>query len=219
MLKKVMLSALVLVVGASLAMAASVAPGFVPMGNGPAPVTQTDRVGLVNDGSFENGTCLDGFSDWTCHADNACDWIVDLSTLGLPTLGNFDGFHSYWLGGFCSGVMSTDGVCQTIMIDGPTLSWYWAGYVQTGGDLVTFTVDGNVVFSHVMALSDHTADGSQGAVWYNETTDISAYMGGMHELCLEYTATIGANYFVDYFEILPGIATEELSFSSVKSLY
>jgi hypothetical protein len=219
MLKKVMFTALALVFATSMAMAATVAPGFVAQGNGPDAVFQADRLGLINDGSFEFGTCLDGFSAWTCYADNTCDWIVDLSTLGLPTLGNYDGAHSYWLGGFCGGIQSNDGACQTIMIDAPTLSWFWAGYVVNEGDLVTFTVDGNNVFSHTMVLSDHTAEGTNGPVWNPESCDVSAYMGGMHELCLNYSAFLCANYFVDYFELGGETATEEINFSSVKALY
>ena len=60
-----------------------------------------DRVGLVNDGSFEDGTCTDGLSGWTCTTDNTCDWITDLAALGLW---NYDGMHIAWLGGFCGSV-------------------------------------------------------------------------------------------------------------------
>ena len=42
----------------------------------------SDRVGLINDGSFENGECGSG-SDWTYASDNGCDWIVDLVPLGI----------------------------------------------------------------------------------------------------------------------------------------
>lgn len=218
MLKKVMFTALAIVVTASMAMAVqTVDPSFVPTNNGPAAANH-DRIGLVNDGSFEFGTCTTG-SAWACYADNTCDWIYDFSALGLPLLSNYDGSYGYWLGGFCGGAMSSDGACQTITIDGPTLSWWWAGYVTTAGDLVDFTMDGSVIYTKVIALTDHTAEGTNGPVWNNDTCDISGFMGGDHELCINYYATVGANLFTDFFEILPGTATEDGNFSMVKSLY
>ena len=45
--------------------------GLVLPGTG-ENVTIGDRLGLINDGSFENGICDDASSDWTCYSSTAC---------------------------------------------------------------------------------------------------------------------------------------------------
>jgi len=90
---------------------------------------QADRLGLIEDGSFEDGTCYTGDSSWTCESDNDCDWIADLVPLGLW---NYDGMHVAWLGGFCGGEATEHtSICQEIYIDGPTLSWWGLRYDYT----------------------------------------------------------------------------------------
>ena len=169
---------------------------------------------LVNDGSFEDGTCAGG-SAWTCDADNGCDWIADLVPLGLW---NYDGIHVAWLGGFCGGLATCySTICQTITV-GDAISFYWMGYVNDAVQYNYITVNGDEVWGYVLQLSDHLLDYQQLSV------DTSAYAGGTYEVCfgVDNTANcagnLGDNLFVDYVET-GLVANEEMSFSSVKALY
>jgi len=55
--------------------------------------------GLVNDGSFENGTCFAG-SDWECYSCGN-ELIVDIVGVGLW---NYDGHQVLWLKPYCDPV-------------------------------------------------------------------------------------------------------------------
>ena len=182
-----------------------------------SPSQPADRLGLIADGDFENGSCIAG-SDWSCQADNGCNWIVDLETIGLW---NFSGRRSGWLGGFCRGIATCgSSLCQDIMIDGPYLLWYWMAQVNDAVATLRVTVDGNEEFAYAF----DPADNLQG---YRAThsADLSAYQGDVHAVCFEYEnsadcgANLGDSYFFDFVRIHTSTATAALGFSTVKSLY
>ncbi len=174
--------------------------------------TIADRA-LVNDGSFEGGTCQDE-PIWTCTTSSApnCDWIADLVPIGLW---NYDGNHIAWLGGNCTGPTEFTYICQDVDLGiGLLLSWYWMAYTNDSGNLVTVTIDDNIVFSYTTALADHLLDYQQIFI------DISGF-GGVHTLCFKYDRSVGVdNYFVDFVEFHDDTTpTETANFSIVKSLY
>ena len=176
--------------------------------------TIADR-SLINDGSFEGGTCQ-VTPIWNCSSGNICDSITDLVPLGLW---NYDGMHVAWLGGFCGAIpIEFLSICQAVDFGGGCglLTWFWMVYANAGGGKFFLTVDGNVLFEHVIALDDHLLDYQWAAV------DVSTYYG-MHELCLEYdrNGAAGDNYFADYLEMpyANPTAADAFSFSVVKSLY
>ena len=172
---------------------------------------------LVNDGSFEDGTCYTGNSAWTCVSDNDCDWIVDLAALGLW---NYDGNHSAWLGGFCHGAVTIfTSICQTMLLDTscqPGLSWYWLAYVEGSGSRIYLTISGDTVWEKVLQLSDHLLD------YQYESATLLGYEGEVHEVCFHYEhLAYGSNYFLDFVEFtgLDPTALESGSLSTVKSMY
>ncbi len=218
MLKKVTI-ALALLAMASLAYANSYNAEGTVLDSSFGYDWQADRLGLVTDGSFENGCDV----DWACLTDNGCAWITDLVPLGLW---NYDGNMVAWLGGFCGGAATCyTTICQDILIDGGCLTHYWMGYVNYG-ETAQFpahyqvTVDGNVVSDVTLLLSDHLLD-------YQQTSaDVAPYMGGTHTVCFELhnedgcIVNEGDNYFMDYVELEDcGTATEDANFSTVKALY
>ena len=176
--------------------------------------TTMDRIGLVSDGSFEAGCDV----YWLCATDVTCVWITDLVPLGLW---NYDGNMVAWLGGYCGTPACYQTFTQDIVIDGGLLSWYWMGYINNGDIMTVYiTVDGTEVYSYVPQLTDHLLDYQQASC------DVSAFNdGGMHTVvigqdnpsCVD--PGVGDNYFLDYVELAGGTATQETTFSSVKSLY
>ncbi len=168
---------------------------------------------LISDGSFENGTCSDGLSTWTCSTDNECDWIADLVPLGLW---NYDGQHVAWLGGYCGQATCYTTICKRVWIDGSYLSWFWFGYIHNGGRLVNVSIDGDIVFTYITDLDDHLLDWDSIGVWTN-------YYPDWRELCFEYhneadcRLNIGDNYFIDFVEITGTQPTSPLEFSTVRS--
>ncbi len=174
--------------------------------------TIADRVELVNDGGFEGGSCLEA-PIWTCTTDNGCDWITDLVPLGLW---NYEGIHVAWLGGFCGGLATVfTSICQDVDLGtGHLLSWFWMGYINGGGEYVSVTVDGMVVFEYYTDIADHLLD------YQAQVADISGAGGGVHNLCFNYDLMIaGDNYFLDWVEYIDATATEDVNFSTVKALY
>jgi hypothetical protein len=176
-----------------------------------APNWIADRVGMINDGSFEDGLCGAG-SAWTCASTGTCPIIYDLSTIGLW---NYDGDHTAWLGNVCSGIPDlAESVCQDVYFDGDLLAWYWMVFLSTDGDRIQVTVDGNVVYEYWTNLTDHLAG------YVQQSAGVSGYVGGTHTLCFNYDLIAsGGNYFLDYVTLDASVATEERSFSTVKSLY
>ena len=172
--------------------------------------TLADRA-LVNDGSFEGGDCL-SVPIWTCTTDNGCEWITDLVPLGLW---NYDGSKIAWLGGFCGGIATVfTSICQDVDLGaGHLLSWFWMGYINSGGEYVSVTVDGGVVFEYYTDLADHLLD------YQMQMADATGF-GGVHNLCFSYDLLVaGDNYFVDYVEYNEATATDDVNFSTVKALY
>ncbi len=171
--------------------------------------TLADRY-LVNDGDFEGGTCIDT-PTWTCTTDNACDWIADLAPLGLW---NYSGAHVAWLGGFCGNATIYTYICQDLELYGTLLTWFWMAYVNNGGELITVTIDGDIVFTYITAIADHLLD-------YQPQYVNLSYYSGVHTLCFNYDLQVaGDNYFLDYVEIRsPTSGTESVAFSTVKALY
>ncbi len=169
----------------------------------------TDRW-LINDGDFEGGTCINA-PIWTCTTDNDCDWIADLVPLGLW---NYSGAHIAWLGGFCGEATQFTSICQDVRLDGNRLEWYWLAYINDGGELITVTIDGEVIFSYITDLDDHLHDEYQFQQAYiNVSWDD-------HTLCFNYELqNEGDNYFIDYVELNSYSGTEIMSFSTVKALY
>ncbi len=108
-----------------------------------APAANGDRVGLINDGSFEFGECENG-SAWTCTTNTDCSWIINPSGLwGYPA---YDGILCAWLGGFCGSEFNLNTFCQEILFDGMYLDWYWMGY---NSGHFTLSIDGVQVFGWV----------------------------------------------------------------------
>ena len=176
-----------------------------------------DRLGLVNDGDFEFGTCAGGTA-WTCTTDNACDWIADLVALGLW---NYSGSHIAWLGGFCGGLAGcATSFCQSIDFGNGAnciLSWYWMAYVNDAIMHVYVTVDGTSVFDFYPQLSDHLLD------YQVHSADVSGYTG-VRNLCFAMdnpgcAQNLGDNYFLDYVELNNVTPTQEANLSTVKALY
>ena len=175
--------------------------------------TTMDRIGLVPDGSFEAGCDV----NWLCGSDGSCVWITDLVPLGLW---NYDGAMTAWLGGYCGGIPTCySSFTQDFTIDGGLMSLYWMGYINFGEIMTVYvTVDGTEVYSYVPVLSDHLLDFQQ------VSFDVSAFNdGGMHTVVIGQDNPScfdsGDNYFLDYVELAGGTATQETTFSSVKSLY
>ena len=175
-----------------------------------------ERMGLVNDGSFEFGTCAGGTA-WTCTTDNACDWIADLAALGLW---NYDGNHIAWLGGFCGGLAGcATSFCQILFFDGCPLSWYWMAYVNDQIMHMYVTVDGTTIYDFYPTLGDHLLD------YQMYFCDTSQYQGGTHELCFAMdnpgcASNLGDNVFIDYAEFWDfSSPTEAASISTVKAMY
>jgi hypothetical protein len=173
-----------------------------------------DRLHLVTDGSFELG--CDYF--WSCTSTSGCyEWITDLVPLGLW---NYDGNYVAWFGGFCLGnpTCFTE-ICQHLLLDEDSLSWWWMAYVNEGVGLNYVAIDGERVYSHVLQPNEHLVG------YQPESADISDYTGQMHEVCFgvdNYAYChdgYGDNWFVDYVELFGSIATEEMSFSTVKAIY
>jgi hypothetical protein len=142
-----------------------------------------DRIGLINDGSFDFGEC-DAGSAWDCTANNSCPWIVDPTGLwGYPA---YDGLLAAWLGGYC-GHSNHNSFCQEIYIDGYYLHWYWMGYVNDACAKLLVKVDGERVYTHEMRFQDHSY-----GTWQNTRdtiggADVSDYYGyGTRNICFEW---------------------------------
>lgn len=221
MLKKVMFALAMLAMATYAGAMTLTADGFTAQGVAGTPVNH-DRLGLVNDGSFEFGECGAG-SAWTCTTNTTCTWILDpIAVWGYPA---YDGVLVAWLGGFC-GTPNSNSFCQSLYIDGKYLDWKWMGYVNSACGTVYVKVNGGTVWSHLLQLSEHTYGtwNNASAFWGN--IDLSAYCGQTVNLCLEETACPdGANndnMLVDYVTLNVScdiIATEDASISTVKALY
>ena len=211
-MKKLILTAIAIMAIASVASASTFSAdgGLLEPTHG--YTTIADRGVLVNDGSFEGGDCL-ATPIWTCTTDNGCEWITDLVPLGLW---NYDGSKIAWLGGFCGGIATVfTSICQDVDLGaGHLLSWFWMGYINSGGEYVSVTVDGGVVFEYYTDLADHLLD------YQAQVADISAAGPGVHNICFNYDLLVaGDNYFLDYVEYDDATATEDANFSTVKALY
>jgi hypothetical protein len=219
MLKK-LVSALAMVAMASTAGANTLtADGFTAQGV-PGTPAQHARLGLVNDGSFEFGTC-DAGSAWTCTSTTAYSWILD--PINIWGYSAYDGDLAAWLGGYYEGIASAQTFCQELYIDGLYLDWYWMGYISaTPSGVVNVTVNGQIVWTHTMQASDHT---------YGTWNTASSYWGAVNLPCRQ-TATlcfenlpssdnVTDNMLIDYVTVYGEcyLATKTTSFSTVKALY
>ncbi len=208
-MKKLLLTCIAMIAIASVAGAATFSAdgGLLEPTHGYNTIADRD---LVNDGDFEGGTCLNT-PIWTCTTDTTCDWIADLVPLGLW---NYSGAQIAWLGGFCGNATIYTYICQDLDLTGGSLTWFWMGYINNGGELITFTVDGAVIYTYYTDINDHLLD------YQGNSLDITAY-NGVHTLCFNYDLQVaGDNYFMDYVSIEGGgTATEEANFSTVKALY
>ena len=221
MLKKVVFAFALLAMASYAGAMTLTADGFTAQGTPGTPATH-DRLGLVNDGSFEFGECDLG-SAWTCTTNTTCAWILDpIAVWGYPA---YDGVLVAWLGGFC-GTPNSNSFCQDLFIDGHYLDWYWMGYVNSGCGTVYVSVDGTYVFTHTLLLSEHTYGTWNTASSYWGAIDLNAYCGTTVNLCLEETdcgdGANNDNMLVDYVTLDTScdiIATEDASISTVKALY
>lgn len=183
---------------------------------------------VVNDGSFENGTC-DGGSDWTCATTHPnCETI--LNPTGGPWGSNaYDGSLAVWLGGVCDNEGISNSVCQELVLSPSVLSWWWMGYYTLEGvqeATLQITVDGGLIWEHSMSLEDHTL-----GTWANSAltfgaVSLRAWEDGMsHTLCFEFdnfyanNGTTTASMLVDLIELNHPVATGEATFSTIKVLY
>jgi hypothetical protein len=219
-MNRVLMIALAMLAVAVMAGASTLnSDGLVIPGTGDANHNM-DRIGLINDGSFESGACG---VDWTCYTDTTCeDRILDpVSVWGYPA---YDGIFCAWVGGFCGGVPANNGVCQAdVFIDGMYLDWYWMGYMEYDfGGIVTCTLDGNAVFTHDMMISDHTYGSWNTASSFWGQIDVSAYCGMSVEICFDFAVNDGGgNMLIDYVTLdgSCGTAAGQSNFSTVKALY
>jgi len=203
----------ILLLGAAARLdAQTIMPGAFSAPAASEPPALRDGLELIRDGSFEDGTCSTGNSAWTCAPFSICDWILDLSEIGLT---NFDGVHAAFLGGYCTSPTYNRRICQTIHIDGSALSWWWLYFTYSEGNLVTVTLDGTVVFEYHTAAADHLLG------WRQATAEIAEWLGEDVELCFRYqrVAEEADSYFVDFVELQGGTASRPLSFSALKSRY
>jgi hypothetical protein len=217
MFKKVMLS-LALIAMATVALAGTLTSDGLTVQGVEDYNTVGDRIGLVNDGSFEFGEC-DAGSAWTCIQTTTCFWILD----PLPVWGYaaYDGLMCGWLGGFC-GDANENSLCQDLFIDGGTLNWFWMGHVSDPGDMVYVSVDGVEVWQHILELADHTY-----GIWQNTEgtlggANVADFCGATHNVCLGFhLLNLGSNMLVDYVTLDGSCdtATADVNFSSVKALY
>ena len=95
-MKKILIPMLMITVFATVASAEFLNPEGTFPDMGQEPNWLADRIGVVNDGSFENGPCGGG-SSWTCASTGASNLVIDVATLGLS---NYDGNYAAYLGGF-----------------------------------------------------------------------------------------------------------------------
>lgn len=157
---------------------------------------ESNRTYLINDGSFENGECDLG-SSWTCWTTEPGDVSRILDPLGVWGYPAYDGTYATWLGGFYGGNPVSNSVCQAITVNDSTLTFWWMGYVtDENSNWMYVKLDGDTVYSKLMTLADHTY-----GTWDQISVDVGAYVGGVHELCLEFAHEDGANMLVDYIEL------------------
>jgi hypothetical protein len=224
MFKKVMLTLAIIAMAAIASASTLTTTGLTVQGTADYN-TAGDRLGLVNDGDFESGACE---IVWACYADNTClDRILDpLAVWGYAA---YDGMFCAWVGGYCGGVASNNGLCQDLFIDGGTLNWFWMGYVsyESGnGNYMNVIVDGVVVYQLDMGLEHHTY-----GIWQNTEgtiggADVTTFCGGTHNVCFDFAVgtnpdALGANMLIDYVTLdgTCGTANADVNFSSVKALY
>ncbi len=192
-------------------------PGFEPSETGTTNTHNGDRIGLINDGSFENGICDDGSSDWTCTSSTICYWIIDPSSIwGYPA---YDGNQVAWLGGFC-GEPSQNSFCQDIYFDAAHLDWWWMGHDggdAMGGSTMYVEIAGNLVLSYTFQPSDHTlGTWNTASDWIVPPVglDVSSYYGGTHELCFGWIVPgdgTNDNMLIDYITLTGAPSPSELT--------
>ncbi len=188
-------------------------PDFIPVTGGICNQSSGERDDLVNDGSFEDGTCGAG-SAWTCYTDTACEYIVDPSSAwGYPA---YDGILAAWLGGYCSGSPNTNSFCQDIYFDARYLDWYWMGYVNDECGAMEVRIDGSLVFEHPMVMADHTLgtwNSASGTLAGADGVDVHDYFDGTHELCFAWSrGSCGVgdndNMLIDYVTLHGAVGVE-----------
>jgi hypothetical protein len=182
---------------------------------------------LVNDGSFENGSC-DAGSDWTCVTNQLeCETIVD--PLGIWAYPAYEGSSAVWLGGVCHNNAISNSVCQDIVLSPSELSWWWMGWYTLEGEQeawIRVTVDGELAYEKLLG-PEHDTVGSWspsedgfGRISLRDWED-----GSSHTLCIKLdnnyinNGETTANLLVDWIELSHPVATAEMSFSLIKVLY
>ena len=183
--------------------------------------------GLVNDGSFENGEC-DAGSAWTCFTETPeCVTIVD--PLGSWCFPAYDGVNAVWLGGVCENVGISNQVCQDMIISPSQLTFWWMGAYTLEAEQeawIEVRVDGVIAHRSQLGLEHHTLE-----TWaYSEDLfgliDLLPWEdGASHTLCIimdnlySNNGSTAANLLVDYLELNHPVATQGMSFSTLKVLY
>ncbi len=183
--------------------------------------------GLVNDGSFEAGECGAG-SAWTCATSTPeCETIVDpLPDWGFPA---YHGVNAVWLGGLCGNEGISNSVCQDMIISPSQLSFLWMGAFTLEAEQEAWfevRVDGELAHRSQLGLEHHTF-----GTWAHSEDlfgliDLLAWEDGVsHTLCIildnlySNNGETTANLLVDYIELSHPVATQGLSFSTLKVLY
>ncbi len=183
--------------------------------------------GLINDGSFENGYCGAG-SAWTCDTSTPlCDVIVNpIDDWGFPA---YHGVNAVWLGGICENVGISNSVCQEITISPSQLTFWWMGYYTLEAEQEAWLevrVDGDLAHRSQLGLEHHTI-----GTWAHSEDlfgliDLLAWEdGASHTLCIimdnlySNNGDTAANLLVDYVELNHPVATQGMSFSTLKVLY
>lgn len=150
-------AAALLVAGSAFAAVDLSKPSLTPNGGPLQPVNthpvHPDAVaGLVPDGGFEFGP---QGGQWAESGSTPCEWVMNPTSIW--GVGPFDGFYSWWAGGYCGGVANNNSVHQvlTVAVGTTDISQYNVFYRPSADDFdgdalevrLGFKVVGTVAFS------------------------------------------------------------------------
>ncbi len=180
---------------------------YIPTQKTNCPSLPSEPMGLVNDGSFENGP--PPASAWEEDKNTACEWIGNWPT------GAYHGAYDFWAGGYCKvdehAYPNSNSVSQLLYVPraDPTLYFYYLliridsddpipddyAYVQVNGDQV---------------WQKYLTDAQSTYAWVGTSVDLSAYAGQIIELKLgaHSQGELTGNIHYDYIQLGYGARTE-----------
>ncbi len=160
-------------------------PGYVPHFKTNCPSIPAEPMGLVNDGSFENGPPPS--SAWEEHSNTECEWIGSHSWNGV---GPYHGQNDFWAGGYCQEgnqlYAASTWVRQLLYVPttDPTLYFHYLLYRPDSDDTspedyAYVQVNGVQVWRKNFIQANNTYPS-----WVAAQMDLSAYAGQIIELKL-----------------------------------